>query len=105
MSLFAGRNWNITTERLDSAYGWLPWPDTLPLSHLGLLAHPCANPQNLTLEGEVALALLPDDWTESQPCSLAEIVRNAQVMMAPATLALAKALQPDDHVVVCAHAS
>lgn len=71
--------WNLTTERLDSAYGWLPWPDTLPPAPLTLLSDPCQPPENKSLEGQVALALLPDAWSDSPECSLAEIVRNAQV--------------------------
>ena len=80
----AESSWNLTTERLDSAYGWLPWPDTLPTGPLGLLADPCqtppgANLPGANLEGELALALLPDDWHTLGSCSLAEVVRLAQV--------------------------
>ncbi|KAL3136583.1 hypothetical protein ABBQ38_005829 [Trebouxia sp. C0009 RCD-2024] len=66
-----GRLRNLTTERLDSAYGWLPWPDTLPSAQLSLLEDPCT-PLNVSADGRVLLALLPDE------CSAAEIVRNAQ---------------------------
>lgn len=72
----AENNWSLTTERLDSAYGWLPWPDSLPPTPLGLLADPC---QNASLEGQIALTVLPDDWTDSGPCTLAEVVKHAQV--------------------------
>ena len=68
-----GRLWNLTTERLDSAYGWLPWPETLPPAQLGLLEDPCT-PLNISAAGQVLLALLPNE------CSAAEIVRNAQVV-------------------------
>ena len=80
----AESSWNLTTERLDSAYGWLPWPDTLPTGPLALLADPCqtppaANVPGANLEGQLALALLPDDWHPLGSCSLAEIVWHAQV--------------------------
>ncbi|KAL0025389.1 hypothetical protein WJX79_003257 [Trebouxia sp. C0005] len=81
-------SWNLTTERFDSAYGWLPWPDTLPTSPLGLLADPCQDPPGANLpganlpganlEGQLALALLPDDWHPLGSCPLAEVVRFAQ---------------------------
>ena len=80
----AESSWNLITERLDSAYGWLPWPDTLPTTPLGLLSDPCqtplgANLPGANLEGQLALALLPDDWHALTSCSLTEIVRRAQV--------------------------
>ncbi len=80
----AESSWHLTTERTDSAYGWLPWPDTLPTTPLGLLSDPCqtppgANLAGANLEGQLALALLPDDWHALGSCSLTEIVRRAQV--------------------------
>ena len=75
----SGGSWNLTTERLDSAYGWLPWPDTLPPAPLNLLSDPCKPTENISLKGHVALALLPDEWLVQPLCSLAEIVKNAQV--------------------------
>ena len=80
----AESSWNLTTERLDSAYGWLPWPDTLPTGPLALLADPCQTPPaadvpGANLEGQLALAVLPDDWHPLGSCSLAEIVWHAQV--------------------------
>lgn len=80
----AESTWNLTTERLDSTYGWLPWPDTLPATPLGLLADPCQTPPGANLpvanlEGQLALAILPDDWHALGTCSLAEVVRLAQV--------------------------
>lgn len=84
-------SWNLTTERLDSAYGWLPWPDTLPSAPLGLLADPCQTPpganfQGANLEGQLALALLPDDWHPWGSCSLAGVVRHAQKSKATAVI-------------------
>ena len=71
-------NWSLSTERLDSAYGWLPWPDTLPPAPLGLLPDPCQPLEGTPLDGRIALVLLSDDWHE-KPCSAAQIVRSAQV--------------------------
>ena len=71
-------NWSLSTERLDSAYGWLPWPDTLPPAPVGLLPDPCQPLKGTPLDGCIALVLLSDDWHE-KPCSAAQIVRSAQV--------------------------
>lgn len=75
-------NWTMTTGRLDSDYGWLPWPDELAPAPLTLLPDPCqlthSQTDTQTMPGHIALALLPDTWSGGDNCSLAQIVRNAQ---------------------------
>lgn len=79
--LHAASKFNLTTERLDSSYGWLPWPDTLTSAPLTLLLDPCTPFNNTSLEGQVALALLPKEWPAKEHCSLAQIVRTAEARL------------------------
>ena len=73
--------WTSTTERLDSAYGWLPWPDSLPPTPLTLLSQPCNPPKSTFMKDHVALVLLPEDASQELCCSLAEMIKNAQVWL------------------------
>ena len=72
-------------ERLDSVYGWLPWPEMVFQGPVPLQLFGCS-PENLPCQGDVsgavALVLLEQPASKNgagDGCSFAAMISNAQV--------------------------
>ncbi|KAK9816886.1 hypothetical protein WJX72_006713 [[Myrmecia] bisecta] len=79
-------DWSLTSERLDPAYEWLPWPASPEPHPLVYIGDACSDLHPWDLSGTVALIVPKPGGQADLQCSYAELIANAQAANATAVL-------------------